>query len=239
MASTHDAAIIAQLRRAALACRILAMENHDDKTLGHLSWRDPEGRGFWLKRSRISLAEVENESDFVLMSFDGHKLQGPGDVHLEWPIHAEILRARPDVPVVAHTHARHATIYAALDEPLHAITNEVCLLRERIARYRGYSGLIDTKALGQELAASLGIAWAVFQQNHGVTFVGRSIAHAVMNGIYLEISCEQMLSILASGRKFTVTPDEDARRKADAVPDSYNDQFFEFYIRKLARRERT
>lgn len=43
------------LDELARACRILEMEGHGDMTLGHVSLRDPEGRGFWLKRNRIGL----------------------------------------------------------------------------------------------------------------------------------------------------------------------------------------
>jgi len=53
------------------ACRILEMEGHGDMTLGHLSLRDPEGRGFWLKRNRIGLGEVQGAGDFVLVDWDG------------------------------------------------------------------------------------------------------------------------------------------------------------------------
>jgi L-fuculose-phosphate aldolase len=237
LVNTIPVTVVNDLRQLAVACRILAMENHDDKTLGHLSLRSADGNGFWLKRSKIGLAEVRDETDFVHLNFEGERLFGHGDVHLEWPIHAEILRMRPDVAVVAHTHARHGTIYAAVDEPLHAITHEVCLLEKSVPRYRGFSGLIDNRPLARDLAKALGNAWAVFQQNHGVTFAGRSIAHATMVGIYLERACEQMLSVAASGLKFTVTPAEDIQQKSDSVPNSYNAQFFEFFTRKLAQQE--
>ena len=36
------------LTELATACRVLAMEGHEDGTQGHLSYRDPDGRGFWL-----------------------------------------------------------------------------------------------------------------------------------------------------------------------------------------------
>ena len=39
------------LDELARACRILEMEGHGDMTLGHLSFRDPQGRGFWLNRT--------------------------------------------------------------------------------------------------------------------------------------------------------------------------------------------
>ena len=102
---TADATDLRQsLDELARACRILEMEGHGDMTLGHLSLRDPEGRGFWLKRNRIGLGEVMGAGDFVLVDWDGQQLAGSGGRHSEWPIHSEILRMRPDVHVVAHTH---------------------------------------------------------------------------------------------------------------------------------------
>jgi hypothetical protein len=58
----------AALTEVARACRILEMEGHGDMTLGHLSFGDPESRGFWLKQNRIGLGEVLGPGDFVLMS---------------------------------------------------------------------------------------------------------------------------------------------------------------------------
>ena len=101
------------LERLAQACRILEMEGHGDMTLGHVSLRDPGGRGFWLKRNRIGLGEVLGPQDFILVSFEGDKLEGEGGRHSEWPIHSQILRRRPEVQVVAHTHAFHASVLSA------------------------------------------------------------------------------------------------------------------------------
>ena len=110
-----SADIPSSLRDLARAHRILDLEGHNDMSLGHLSWRDPGGRGLWLKRGNIGLEEVQ-DSDFILLSFDGEVLEGDGLRHLEWPIHSEILRARPDVNVVAHTHPFHATALSATTE---------------------------------------------------------------------------------------------------------------------------
>jgi ribulose-5-phosphate 4-epimerase/fuculose-1-phosphate aldolase len=106
------------LERLATACRILENEGHGDMSLGHLSLRDPEGRGFWLKRNRASLGEIRGPQDFVLVSFSGEKLAGEGGRHSEWPIHAEILQRRADVQVVAHTHALHASVFSGGSEAL-------------------------------------------------------------------------------------------------------------------------
>ena len=102
----------ASLDELARACRILEMEGHGDMTLGHLSLRDHQRRGFWLKRNRIGLGEVLGADDFVLVDWDGRQLAGSGGRHSEWPIHSEILRLRGDVEVVFG--GRHRQIGAVL-----------------------------------------------------------------------------------------------------------------------------
>ena len=47
-----------------VAYRILDMEGHTDLTQGHLSIRDPDGRGFWMKRTGIAFSEVKATSRF-------------------------------------------------------------------------------------------------------------------------------------------------------------------------------
>ncbi|OGA66496.1 MAG: hypothetical protein A3G81_02260 [Betaproteobacteria bacterium RIFCSPLOWO2_12_FULL_65_14] len=110
------------LERLAKACRILEMHGHGDLSLGHVSLRDPDGRGFWLKRNRAGLGEIRGPEDFVLVSFDGEKLAGAGGRHSEWPIHSEILKRRRDVQVVAHTHALHASVLSGASEALQPYT---------------------------------------------------------------------------------------------------------------------
>ena len=78
------------LERLALASRILEMEGHGDMTLGHLSLRDPDGRGFWMKRNKVGLGEIIGAEDFVLVDMDGNKIVGSGGRHSEWPIHSRL-----------------------------------------------------------------------------------------------------------------------------------------------------
>ena len=52
-----------------LACahRVLEMEGHGDSHLGHVSWRDPGGQGFWMKRHDIMMGEVMGPDDLLLI----------------------------------------------------------------------------------------------------------------------------------------------------------------------------
>ncbi len=224
----------------ARACRVLAMNGHEDKTLGHLSWRDPQGRGFWLKRGGIGLAEVTDADDFILVDFAGKRLFGEGDKHMEWPIHSEILRARPDVNVVAHTHPFYSCLFAATNEDLQPIAHEACYFGATVPRYRGTSFLINTIPLGQDLAAALGAtSKVVLMNNHGLTFCGESVADTGTLGIIFEKACHQQLVLKSSGFDFILPPDEEVQLKARNLSNlKILEPFWAYYLRMLDRQER-
>src|SRR3984893_2107843 len=182
-----------RLDELARACRVLEMEGHGDMTLGHLSLRDAEGRGFWLKRNRIGLGEVLGADDFVLVDWDGHQIAGSGGRHSEWPIHSEILRLRSDVKVVAHTHPFHACVFSASLDPLQPFTLDADYFIE-VPRHESDVALITTKEEGIALAQSLGDGFAVLMGNHGVTFCGTSAPQAACVGIFLEKACKAQLA---------------------------------------------
>ncbi len=71
------------------------MDGRPNWTQGHLTIRDPAGRGFWMKRTGIAFPEVKGRNDFVLVDLTGNRLAGNGGVHGEWPIHAKISGAAP------------------------------------------------------------------------------------------------------------------------------------------------
>ena len=182
-------ALRADLDKLAMACRILEMEGHGDMTLGHLSLRDPESRGFWMKRNAIGLGEVSDADDFVLVTFDGEQIAGSGRCHSEWPIHSEILLARDDINVVAHTHPYYTCVFSATDGDLRPVALEASYFGHRVPMYPGTGALVKTQAMGRELAEALGPARAVFMKNHGVTFCGESPEATALAGIWLERAC--------------------------------------------------
>ena len=220
------------------AYRILDMEGHTDMTQGHLTIRDPEGRGFWIKRTGIAFPEVRRPSDFVLVDLGGNRVAGKGGVHGEWPIHAEIFRSRPDVNAVGHTHPFYACVFSACKEPLRAVAHEGASLNGTVSRYLGTSNLIDTPQLGRDVARALGSAPAVLMRNHGITFVGPSAEECVLAGIFLERACHAQLVAGASGFAWGYPDEREMREKYTTVmTPAYIHNSWQFYVRKLARRE--
>jgi L-fuculose-phosphate aldolase len=221
------------LSELAYGCRILHQEGHADMTLGHLSLRDPDGRGVWLKRSGIGLGEVRDADDFVLIDFSGNRLSGAGRLHKEWPIHTEILQRRPDINVIGHSHPFHATAFSALDVELSAVTNEAVYLGGAPGRFSETTGLIDTPALGASLARDLAGASTVLMRNHGITFVGASIATGTMMGVFLERACRSQLALLATGLACSATaPEEIAQKHAEIFDPGLIETFWAFLKRR-------
>jgi L-fuculose-phosphate aldolase len=225
------------LRDLARAHRILDLEGHNDMSLGHLSWRDPLGRGLWLKRGNIGLEEV-TEADFILIDYDGNVLEGEGARHLEWPIHAEILEARPEVNVVAHTHPFHATLLSATEVEIGPYTNEGVWFEGGVKHFKLTSDLVNTPALGRELAGALGGADAVLLRNHGVAFVGRSVKEATLAGVFLERAARAQLTLAASALEHShPAPAEISQKRETIYPPRAVENFWQYYNRKLDRVE--
>jgi L-fuculose-phosphate aldolase len=226
-----------ELVQAAAGCRVLHAEGHADMTLGHLSFRDPDGRGVWMKRSGIGLGEVAGPEDFILLDFSGKRLSGEGRIHKEWPIHTEVMKSRPDVNSVGHSHPFFATAFSALAVELEAVTNEAAYLGSRVPRFEETRGLIDTPALGASVAQALAEASTLLLRNHGVLFVGATIAEATLMGVFLERACRSQMHLLATHREYKSTPVSELKAKKDQILDrDLIENFWSFYKRKADAR---
>jgi ribulose-5-phosphate 4-epimerase/fuculose-1-phosphate aldolase len=221
------------LDKLAKACRILEKEGHGDMSLGHVSLRDPQGRGFWLKRNRAGLGEILGPRDFVLVSFSGEKLAGEGGRHSEWPIHAEILQRRPDVQVVAHTHALHASVLSGTGEALLPYTLDADYFVD-LPRHEDEVALITTPQEGAALARALGPHFAVLMANHGVTFCGTSIEHATCVGVFLEKACRAHLLGRAAGlQPAALRKEVRAKRHAQIMTPAHVEHSWDYFCRML------
>ena len=229
------AALKSDLQDLAKASRILELNGHGDRIWGHVAMRDPEGRGFWIKRHAISLGEVWDENDFHLFTFEGEKLHGEGRHHSEWPIHSEIFLLRPDINYTCHGHPFYGSIFSAVSDPLHLVRGDTPTPEPR---YEGSSLLVVDKKRGKEVAETLGDAMAVFMRNHGVVFCSGSVGGLIKEGTDLETACAQTLAVSGSGLNWSwADADEQSKKATGRTKFSANDPCWEHYCRILARAE--
>lgn len=193
-----------------LACRVLHAATQGDLVWGHVSVRDQDGRGLWLKGSRLGFDEV-TEDDVILLDWDGNILEGHAERHVEYPIHTEILAARPDVGAVVHTHPLYSIAFAATGRPLLPLSHEGShFVPPAIARFTVTSDVVRTASLGRELARTLGSRNAVLMPHHGIVTVGPNVGHAVAGAIHLERACQ--IALLA-GPDAIPTSDAESKTK--------------------------
>jgi L-fuculose-phosphate aldolase len=172
------------LTRLSVAHAILSCNGHDDLTLGHMALRNPNGRGFWIKRADAGMRELTSPDDYQLLAFDGTVISGSGRQHSEWPIHAALLQSRPDLNITVHTHAELPTLLSAFSGGLRALTTDAAYLG-KVASLALNQSHIDKLPLAAKLAQAFGQAHAILLANHGVVFAGRTIEHATLIGYYL------------------------------------------------------
>jgi ribulose-5-phosphate 4-epimerase/fuculose-1-phosphate aldolase len=209
------------IAEAAQANRALGAAGQSDMVWGHASVRDHEGRGVWMKAAGWSFEELTGDR-VMLVSPAGEVLVGTERRHIEYPIHTEVMRARPDVNSVVHTHAPAAVAFAALDEPLLAISHDgVEFAEPQIARFTRTGSLISSAELGRALATTIGDGVGCLIPQHGLVTVGPDAATAVMRALLLARACDVQLRAMAAGQiRLWSGPAEIARKKAEVWPES-------------------
>ena len=176
---------------------------------GHVSARVPGTRVLYIKPVLRPHNQIRAE-DIIAVDIDAYLEGGdsqwnPSDQRgrtidapvppRETALHAAIMRARPDVNSVVHTHQLVATAIGAGNVPIRALQNQGIPFAPETPIYP-HPDLITTTRQGEEVAETLGDRVAALLRGHGVVVVGESMDHSVSNTIYLERSA--IIQVIAS-----------------------------------------
>ncbi|MFC5993607.1 class II aldolase/adducin family protein [Pseudonocardia hispaniensis] len=220
----------------ALSSRILGASDQGDLVWGHSSARDPEGRGVWIKAAGWGLEEI-TPARVQLVSPAGEVLEGEGARHSEYPIHTEIMAARPEVGGVVHTHSPYAVALAAAGQELLPVSHAAnFFVPPGVPRFTETADLILTPELGKKVAATLGSASAVFLVNHGIVTVGRTLQAATVAAVILERAAYQQWITRGFGTWPTWSDPDESRAKREHIfhPEAV-DQVWDYLVRRLER----
>jgi len=181
------------------ASKALAFGGLSDMVWGHVSVRDPQGRGFWMKASGLGFGEVDPEH-VHLIDWNGEVVAGTGPRHIEWFIHACVYEARPDAGSVAHAHSDAVNAWCATGQPMQALSHAgIEFTTRQLPRFTRTASLIRSRELGTLLAETLGDAIGVLIPQHGFVMTGDDVAAAVMRSVLLERATSVLLKALAAG----------------------------------------
>lgn len=194
------------------AGRVLAHEGQGDYVAGHISMRIPGGDGaFLMKPAGIGLEEMTDDH-VIVVDADGQRTEGLLPRHNEVYIHSEVLRARPDINAVVHTHPVHTVVFSSLGTPLLPLSADATIFGD-IKIFDETTDLIISPERGKSVARCLGADNALILQNHGIVTAGASIEEAVYYALKLEQACKiQLYASWAGGPKRYGAPSDSLQR---------------------------
>jgi L-fuculose-phosphate aldolase len=181
------------------ACKVLYNCGVAD-LVGHMSAKLDDER-ILIKPRPVSWFNLTTD-DLIVMDFQGNRIDGPANERtavMEWPIHTEVYRARPDVNAVLHVHPVDSTLMASLEIEMEPLTRELLYFAGGVTVHDSlncllfHHSLIDTVELGAEVAEALGRDNAALLKYHGNVVVGRTIGEACVAAFYLERAAQTML----------------------------------------------
>ena len=133
----------------------------------------------------------------VRMDFAG-RVEGSGTPSSEWRFHAEILRLRPEIEAVVHTHADACVALSCMRKPIPAFHYMVASFGGNAvpcARYEPFGSDLLAEAAVEALEG----CFACLLANHGMIAIGRSLSHAVDLTAKLETLARQYILALQAG----------------------------------------
>jgi L-ribulose-5-phosphate 4-epimerase len=223
-------------RKLTNAGRVLAMEDQGDYVAGHVTIRLPDDKNrFLMKPATIGLEEMTVEN-IITVDLDGQRVGGSMPRHNEVFIHSEVLRARPDLNAVIHTHAEHAVAFSSLGKELRPVNNDAGYFYKKLPVFSETTDLIVNHERGKAVAKCLGNGNAVLLRNHGIVAAGRSVEEAVWIALKLERACKvQLMAEWAGGPKFVCEGDDLEKKNLRGMRQDLFTNVFNYLVRSWCR----
>lgn len=209
----------------ATACQIIAETGLSEHVLGHVSMRlsadqflvrcrGPRERGLaYTTADDMRSVSLDGTGDFVAWTPPS-----------ELPIHAEILRARPDVTAVVHVHPPAVVAMSVAGLEFRPIIGAYDIPTARLAA-NGIpvwprAVLVNTAELGRELAAFLQDRPVAVLRGHGLVSVAggppkRALAQAVIQAYGVDALAKLTLAARSTG----AVPEPISQEDLDQLPD--------------------
>ncbi|HEY8216301.1 MAG TPA: class II aldolase/adducin family protein, partial [Acidimicrobiia bacterium] len=133
-------------------------------TAGNLGARLPDGNAV-LTPSSLDYMEMTLD-DLVVCDLDGTVVEGERGPTTEKALHLSAMRLHPEIHATMHCHAKHATMFALVREPIPAVIEEFVVYVGGDVPVANYQ-TTGTDDLAEEVAGWVGDRSAVLMANHG------------------------------------------------------------------------
>jgi L-fuculose-phosphate aldolase len=183
------------IRKAMIAtCREMNAIGLNQGTSGNLSHRI-EG-GMLITPTSLPYDRMQPE-DIVAMAFDG-TYEGRHRPSSEWRFHRDILKNRPDVNIVLHTHSTYSTTLAVHEKSIPAFHYMVMVAGGTDVRCSPYA-CFGTQELSDLALGALQDRFACLLGHHGLIVLADTFAQALWRAVEVETLAKMYVHALAIG----------------------------------------
>ncbi|OIR12397.1 L-fuculose phosphate aldolase [mine drainage metagenome] len=177
-------------------------------TAGNASVRvdSEDGRaGFLITPSGLAVSKM-TPADMVWMDFSGDAI-GALQPSSEWRFHLDILKNKPEMNAVIHTHSMFASTLSTFRCDIPAFHYMIALAGGDSIRCAPYA-LFGSQQLSDGAVLALQNRKACLLGNHGMIAVGEYLEKALRVTQEVETLCEQYLRALQVGQPYILTAQE-------------------------------
>ena len=166
-------------------------------TWGNISVRVVEG--LLVTPSRVPLEEM-GTADLVLVSMEGKTLKGSRLPSSEMHLHRMVLRKRPDIGALVHSHSPYASAVACAHRAIPVLMEDMSQIIGGEVVCAGYVPAGQHEELGRAASEAIGdTSMAVLLGNHGPVVGGRTLGEALVAAQILEKAARSLVYTSALG----------------------------------------
>ena len=162
----------------------------------------------------IPYSQLQPE-DVVIVDLQGQVVEGHYQPSSEAPMHTQVLKERPDVSCIVHSHSPYATAFAVIGRGIPVICTEGLIVRGpvAVAEYAcpgsAHAGALALKALEGPPRVN-----GILLRNHGALAIGKDAEEAFNVACRIEISAHIYHLALQVGQPIALTDEQIAEIKA-------------------------
>jgi ribulose-5-phosphate 4-epimerase/fuculose-1-phosphate aldolase len=187
--------------------RLFVRYGWTDLIYTHISARVPGTSDQYLINPYGPMFDEITASSLLKVDFDGNVIEEASADYNEAGhlIHSAVLRARPEVNFVLHTHTRAGTAVSAMKCGLLPLSQHANVVINSVA-YHQYAQVTTDDEECERLGRDIGDKHLMVLHNHGLLACGRTAGEAFWYLYFLEMACKIQVDVLCAGQEY-ITPE--------------------------------
>ena len=185
---------------------------------GTVCARDPESGQIVVTPSGLAYEDL-GPGDMIVVDLDLNLIEGEYRPSVATNLWTAILRKRPDIHAVVHSHSPYAIAFSVVNQPIPIVTETMANWFGQPIQVARYAHLEDDHFVSAPLEA-LGDGFAVLLGQHGPITVGKNLHQALERAVTLEEAAKTYVVARDIGEPLVFTT-EQARRSYDYYHNRY------------------